>query len=231
MKRTDDLRKFWDSIAHWEPDMDEDAKWQAVRKHGASRIDVLHNDKHQQRVLGVLLENIPPKKGDRVIDFGCGVGRISRQLSLIGCVVKAIDVSPKVIDYARDYCGDTGSIEFLIGDGHGCENIPDAWADKIVSAFVFQHMPTLQVVNDCLIDLYRVLKSNGKACIQSRYKGNAEGTGEVGLLGVGLSGDELGYLAENVGFSMTQIDDPFGNPEMGLYRILLEKQGKVFRNR
>ena len=41
-------------------------------------------------------------QGERVIEFGCGNGQFSRRLAELGATVLATDVSPKLIEHARE---------------------------------------------------------------------------------------------------------------------------------
>jgi magnesium-protoporphyrin O-methyltransferase len=58
-------------------------------------------------------------RGRRVLDAGCGTGALAVEAARRGAQVVGIDISPKLIEVARDrmphFLG-TGSIEFLVGD-------------------------------------------------------------------------------------------------------------------
>ena len=57
--------------------------------------------------------------GRRVLDAGCGTGALAVELAHRGAEVVAIDLSPTLVELARERIGEdtgSGSIEFLVGD-------------------------------------------------------------------------------------------------------------------
>lgn len=64
-----------------------------------------------------LLRRVGIKRGDRVLDLGCGTGRITSLLnSLSENKVLGMDVSPKMIEIAREKYKDFDCAEFICGD-------------------------------------------------------------------------------------------------------------------
>ena len=59
----------------------------------------------------LLFHRLP--RGARILDIGCGDGRIAQQLWLAGFDVTGIDGSPRMLDYARDRCP---QVPFLVAD-------------------------------------------------------------------------------------------------------------------
>jgi magnesium-protoporphyrin O-methyltransferase len=74
----------------------------------------------RDRMRATLLELLPADlSGQRVLDAGCGTGAMSLELARRGAHVVAIDLSPTLVDLARERIGDDtgpGSIEFMSGD-------------------------------------------------------------------------------------------------------------------
>lgn len=68
----------------------------------------------------VLLSYLPQDlSGQRVLDAGCGTGVLAADLAKRGAHVVAIDLSPTLVDLARERIGGdvgSGSIEFCAGD-------------------------------------------------------------------------------------------------------------------
>ena len=176
--------------------------------------------KHLEMFLG---DNMPPK-GFNVVDFGCGIGRIARTLAQYGCTVTAIDVSTEMLSYAKEYCKDYAEVvEFHLSDGHGCDGVDDEWADLIVTQFVFQHMPSMQVIFDNLSDFHRVLKKGGRAVIQTNKRGTEDESQPACYQGVNTSPKEFSRVAESAGLTVVELNDPYGNLEDEWFRIVLEK--------
>lgn len=99
---------------------------------------------------------------DRVLDFGCGTGRLSSWLGdfKIGEVV-GIDLSPEMIDSAKKRYPASENIKFLIYNGSKIP-FPDNYFDKIFSTWVLQHIVDEGQFKEIIRGLNRVLKKDGQ---------------------------------------------------------------------
>lgn len=73
----------------------------------------------RDRMRGILLSRLPADlTGKRVLDAGCGVGQISAELARRGAQVTAVDLSPNLLEVARDRVPAEllGRIDFRAGD-------------------------------------------------------------------------------------------------------------------
>jgi len=74
----------------------------------------------RERMRATILDMLPTDlRGQRVLDAGCGTGAMSLELARRGAHVVAIDLSPTLVELARERIGDDtgpGRIEFLAGD-------------------------------------------------------------------------------------------------------------------
>jgi ubiquinone/menaquinone biosynthesis C-methylase UbiE len=99
-------------------------------------------------------------------DLGCGVGRFTRALGERFGTVAGVDVSGEMISRARRFHPRErfSNLTFLEGDG---VILPLATAsqDFAFSYEVFQHMPSLDVVERNLREIVRVLRPEGVALI------------------------------------------------------------------
>jgi len=102
----------------------------------------------------------------RFLDFGCGVGRLSRALIERFDSGVGIDISPHMIDLANKYnAQDQKRIDFLVNQSADLSQIPSASVDFIYSHIVLQHMqPSLQRL--FIAEFLRVLRPNGFAAFQ-----------------------------------------------------------------
>lgn len=109
---------------------------------------------------------------DRILDLGCGWGRITIALARRGHNVAGVDLSENLISYAREHAAAAGlAIRFDVGS---MLNIPYPGAsfDKIVCLWgVFNHLLTPQDQVQALNEMYRVLRPGGLAFIEM---GNGE---------------------------------------------------------
>jgi magnesium-protoporphyrin O-methyltransferase len=73
-------------------------------------------DSMRRTLLGFLPADLSSR---RLLDAGCGTGALSVEAAARGAAVLAIDLSPSLVDLARERLPnrlDTGSIEFRVGD-------------------------------------------------------------------------------------------------------------------
>jgi 2-polyprenyl-3-methyl-5-hydroxy-6-metoxy-1,4-benzoquinol methylase len=141
---------------------------------------------------------------DTILDFGCGVGRLSKQLLKMNFRVKAIDVSAKMIEFAKIYIGDLykNDIEYFITDGFGCGDVKEQSCDAVISHITFQHMTSLNMIKQNMLDINRVLKIGGKINIQHYLGGPTKEEDCGGFFGLNLGFEKLINMWESTGFEL-----------------------------
>ena len=97
------------------------------------------------------------------LEIGCGAGRITKYLPSYFLKVHAIDVSSKMIEYAKKNITDN-SVSFYISDGI---NIPlnDESVFSVFSTHVFQHFDSLSIASDYFKEIKRVIMPGGTLMI------------------------------------------------------------------
>jgi ubiquinone/menaquinone biosynthesis C-methylase UbiE len=101
---------------------------------------------------------------DKVLDFGCGIGRLAFWVASKGPSVIGIDVSKQPIAVAEKNKSDKKTnITFKAYDGL---NIPfeEETFDKVISAWVWQHILNPEDFQATVKEVCRVLKKGGKIC-------------------------------------------------------------------
>lgn len=116
------------------------------------------------RTLALFGDRIRPE--DRVLEIGCGMGRITRALAERAAWVVGLDVSSEMLGAARAALSDLANVELVLGDGRGLGGLPDAAFDVVYSFLVFQHVPDPAVVCSYVRDMGRVLRPGGWALFQ-----------------------------------------------------------------
>ena len=94
------------------------------------------------------------KDGAKIADLGCGSGIFTQALADLGFSVTGVDLSPGLIDVARQRFPD---VEFLVGD---VENLPfdDGAFDGILLSGILHHLPDPK---PCAREVHRVLQHDG----------------------------------------------------------------------
>ena len=104
--------------------------------------------------------------GDDVVEIGCGVGRLTRVIAARAATVRALDVSPRMIERAREHNVSLENVTWLVGDGESLAGVDDASADACISHVVFQHIPDPAVTLGYVREIGRVLRPGGWAAFQ-----------------------------------------------------------------
>lgn len=94
-------------------------------------------------------------KGKKVLDIGCGSGRLISELKLFGATVTACDISPEMVKRTKKKFP---TLEVVEGD---MENLPfkDGAFDMVIATFVIVHLKDLEKAFD---EVNRVLKDGGQ---------------------------------------------------------------------
>jgi len=135
-----------------------------------------------------VLERLPLAGDERVLDAGCGSGRVTEQLAerLPNGQVVALDGSPAMVDAARERLARFGGrIEYVVADLG--KPLPIEPVDAILSTATFHWVPD----HDALFrNLGAVLHPGGRLVAQCGGAGNIASIGRVlATLGDGWLGD------------------------------------------
>jgi len=115
--------------------------------------DIDADAQHHLKLIGV------PTKPCRVLEIGCGIGRLLKPLSKLGFNASGVDASKSMIQEARKYapaaktvqCPGDGSLPY---DGNNF--------DFVFSIITFQHIPNTETVERYIHEASRVLSAEGR---------------------------------------------------------------------
>ena len=156
------MREFWDRRAREDPYFFVDDRL-AYKSPDLERFWAGGNEA-LDGLLGLVGVAIEP--GDRVVEIGCGIGRMTRAIASRGASVVALDVSAEMLARAREHNPDLGAVEWMLGDGVSLRPLVDASFDACVSHVVFQHIPDPAVILGYVGEIGRVLRPGGWAAFQ-----------------------------------------------------------------
>jgi ubiquinone/menaquinone biosynthesis C-methylase UbiE len=104
-------------------------------------------------------------RGGVCVELGCGFGRMTEALAERFDRVLALDVSPAMLERARESVA-AKNVEFRLVSGLRLEPLDDGSADAVVCYLVLQHMPRKRIVLGLLREIGRVLRPGGEAYLQ-----------------------------------------------------------------
>jgi ubiquinone/menaquinone biosynthesis C-methylase UbiE len=103
---------------------------------------------------------------DTALDFGCGVGRLTRALSKHFTTCVGVDISEEMIGKARELNGDIANCQFKVNASAELEQFEDDQFDLIYTSIVLQHVPTKAAILRYVAELVRTLKPKGLLVMQ-----------------------------------------------------------------
>jgi SAM-dependent methyltransferase len=154
-------REFWDSAAR------EDAMWH-IATGAASDSETFFRSGRQETDTFLAHAGLVPDRSKTVLEIGCGMGRMTARLAELYGSVIAVDVSPEMLDRARDALAGRTNVRYLLGGGSDLSMVDSASVDAVFSYIVLQHVPTVAGQLGYLRETRRVLRPGGAAAIQIR---------------------------------------------------------------
>jgi SAM-dependent methyltransferase len=136
--------------------MDTFAAYKATQKQGWAHFAPLET--HTTPAAAELVRHAGIRKGQRVLDVGCGTGVVAITAARRGAHVTGLDLTPQLLERARENARIAEvEVEWLEGD---VEALPfaDASFDVVVSQFGHMFAPRAEVA---IREMLRVLKSGG----------------------------------------------------------------------
>jgi SAM-dependent methyltransferase len=142
-------------------------------------------------------------KSMRVLEIGCGAGRITRALANLFGEVHAVDVSGEMVSRARKALADRPNAHVYRNNGRDLRVVPNLTFDFAFSMIVFQHIPSYDVIDSYVREVHRLLRPG--ALFKFQVQGDTEGDPirpEDTWFGVPYSEQQARQMAERCGFEM-----------------------------
>jgi SAM-dependent methyltransferase len=132
-------------------------------------------------------------KSMRVLEIGCGAGRLTRALANVFGEVHGVDVSGEMIALAKTGLAGHPNAHVYQNNGADLSVVPDVPFDFAFSAIVFQHIPSRAVIENYVREVHRLLRHG------ALFKFQVQGCPEMG--------ETPGDTWNGVGFSDAQAAD------------------------
>ncbi len=167
-----------------------------------------------EEIMGRIAEHSSASGWAVALDFGCGVGRLSQALAGHFDSVYAVDISPTMIERARqtnrfEHC------EYHLNAAPDLSLLTDESVDLVVSLHVLQHMRP-SAARRYLLEMHRVLRPGGHLALHLPTRP------------VGWSGAVRGSLRNRAVRARPRL---LGVPGMEMHGWRSEKLGRLLRNR
>jgi SAM-dependent methyltransferase len=136
----------------------------------------------------------------RVIEIGCGAGRITRALAKLFGEVHAVDVSGEMVAQARQALAATPNASVYQNNGKDLAVLPAGPYDFAFSTIVFQHIPSRDVIYSYVREIHRLLRPGALFKFQVQGDATIETQPDDTWLGVPFSDADAVKMAEQCGF-------------------------------
>jgi SAM-dependent methyltransferase len=160
------LSREWDELARG------DALWEVLsdpqRSDGRWQLDEFFasGEREVAAALARARELGRPERHERALDFGCGVGRLTRALSERFTECVGVDVSEQMVEQARRLNKDRPGVEFVVNVAPDLGRFESAGFDLVYSSKVLQHMPSGAQARAYIGEFLRLLRPGGIAIFQ-----------------------------------------------------------------
>jgi SAM-dependent methyltransferase len=160
-RTTAGMRQYWDERAV------ENAAWYVDTTLSFDDPDMERFLAEGARIVRDALDGAPalPERWEVALEIGSGLGRVVKSLAERFDRVIGIDISPEMLERARDLVVDP-RVELRLGDGRSLAGVPDASVDLVLSFTVLQHIPDPKIVEGYLREAGRVLRPGGVLVFQ-----------------------------------------------------------------
>ncbi len=107
-----------------------------------------------------------PTGSARALDFGCGVGRLTRVLAERFAEACGVDISAQMIELAEKLNRDQRGCRFFVNDRADLSRFDDDSFDLVFENLVLQHLPNVQLVEGYVREFRRITRPDGVVVFQ-----------------------------------------------------------------
>ena len=128
---------------------------------------VQSDDSYQKTlILPNLMRVMAVKKGEKILDVGCGQGFFAKEFNKTGAIVCGTDISPELIEKAKK--SSPKLINYFVSDAGNLLNLENESFDKVTAILSIQNIENLE---RAFSEASRVIKHGGKFFIVINHPG------------------------------------------------------------
>lgn len=136
----------------------------------------------------------------RVLEIGCGAGRLTRALANIFGEVHAVDVSGEMVARARAALQDRTNVTLYQNNGCDLVVVPPLAFDFAYSSHVFQHIPSREIIETYVREVYRLLRPGALFKFQVQGTPIEDSSPDHTWHGVCFNQEQVTAMAQRRGF-------------------------------
>jgi len=136
----------------------------------------------------------------RVLEIGCGAGRVTRALARLFGEVLGVDISGEMIAQARAALREYPNARVFQNNGRDLSVLGEVEVDFAFSSIVFQHIPSRAIIEGYVREVHRLLRPGGLFKFQVQGDVTIEIPPGDTWLGVPFSDADAVDMAERCGF-------------------------------
>jgi cyclopropane fatty-acyl-phospholipid synthase-like methyltransferase len=141
-----------------------------------------------------------PAAGMRVLEIGCGAGRVTRALAKLFGEVHAVDVSGEMVRQAAEALRGHPNAFLYQNNGKDLAVVPEQEFDFAFSSIVFQHIPSREVIENYVREVHRLLRPEALFKFQVQGDSTLQTRPDDTWLGVPFSERQAVDMAYRCGF-------------------------------
>jgi SAM-dependent methyltransferase len=138
----------------------------------------------------------------RVLEIGCGAGRITKALARTFGEVHAVDISPEMIRLARENLAEAANVHLYVNSGADLQVLPDVPFHFAFSFIVFQHIPDKAIIENYLREVHRALAPGALFKVQVEGGDTSDRDASDTWHGASFTNPEMRAIAERTGFDL-----------------------------
>jgi cyclopropane fatty-acyl-phospholipid synthase-like methyltransferase len=138
----------------------------------------------------------------RILEIGCGAGRLTRAFAKRFGEVHAVDISGEMVAAAREAVKDFPGAHIYQNNGCDLQVVPQLEFDFAYSAIVFQHIPSRDIIENYVREVHRLLKPGALFKFWVQGDTSVQENPDETWVGVPFSVDDAKALAERCGFEL-----------------------------